>query len=395
MNAIITPEVNAVTAAFKIDAHKGSVDGRVSSQWFNRPDDQRFLSLDDLFQHTYNRAQRSVQRVIDTAKMRVIASTDDSDALSVDIEGEAVAPNHWSFGQLCSLVGAPAGYMRKLPAAIAGINLQHGINSVREENIKAYWNDDNLEMYAATGPDYGRIYDYELVSAVQKIAGNGTGDTRWKIPGMIDWANSMYNPFVDPTKDTTTLYASDRDVFMFLVDDTHPIEVGKLADGSPDLVFRGFYTWNSEVGSKTIGLSTFLLRGVCCNRNLWGVQDRSDIAIRHSKYVSHRLAAELEPALIEYSNAGTAGIITGINKAKAAVVAKTDDERIDFLGKRGFNKVAAQRVIDTVLKEEGKKPESIWDFVNGITASARSIHHQDARLDAERVAGKLMADATK
>jgi hypothetical protein len=26
-----------------------------------------------------------------------------------------------------------------------------------------------------------------------------------------------HNPFVDVTKDTTTLYASDRDVFLFLV----------------------------------------------------------------------------------------------------------------------------------------------------------------------------------
>ncbi|TIS52861.1 MAG: hypothetical protein E5X11_15470, partial [Mesorhizobium sp.] len=34
-----------------------------------------------------------------------------------------VAPTHWSFGQLASLVGAPATYLRQLPAALAGINL--------------------------------------------------------------------------------------------------------------------------------------------------------------------------------------------------------------------------------------------------------------------------------
>jgi hypothetical protein len=54
---------------------------------------------------------------------------------------------------------------------------------------------------------------------VQKIAGNGTGDTRWKIPGVLDWSTGVYNPCVDITKSTTTLYASDRDVFLFLVDD--------------------------------------------------------------------------------------------------------------------------------------------------------------------------------
>ena len=46
-----------------------------------------------------------------------------------------------------------------------------------------------------------------------KIAGNGVGDTRWKVPGILDWATMTHNPFVDITKDTTTLYASDQDVF--------------------------------------------------------------------------------------------------------------------------------------------------------------------------------------
>ena len=89
-----------------------------------------------------------------------------------------------------------------------------------------------------------------------KIAGNGVGDTMWKVPGVLDWATMTHNPFVDVTKDTTTLYASDRDVFLFLVDDTHPIEAGRLPNGDPDLYFRGFYCWNSEVGSKTLGIAS-------------------------------------------------------------------------------------------------------------------------------------------
>ena len=90
--------------------------------------------------------------------------------------------------------------------------------------------DGRVELRAVTGPDYGRIWDHELVAAVMKIAGNGTGDTRWKVPGVMDWSTMTHNPLVDVTKDTTTLYASDRDVFLFLVDDTNPIEAGKLPD---------------------------------------------------------------------------------------------------------------------------------------------------------------------
>ncbi|EFL87666.1 conserved hypothetical protein [Ahrensia sp. R2A130] len=32
---------------------------------------------------------------------------------------------------------------------------------------------------------------------------------------MLNWSRGVYNPNVDVTKDTTTLYASDRDVFNF------------------------------------------------------------------------------------------------------------------------------------------------------------------------------------
>ena len=48
------------------------------------------------------------------------------------------------------------------------------------------------------------------------------------------------------------------------------------------------------------------------------------------------------------------------------------------------------KIIETVLAEEGRPPESIFDFVQGITALARDRSHQDARLDMEGKAKKLL-----
>ena len=389
MNALSTVEQTAVTSAYKVDVSQGQLDGRVSSQWFNRPDDQRFLNLTDLATHVRARSEASVQTIVDVADIRVKASMNNPEKLALEYHGLEVEPTHWAFGQLSGLAGAPAGYLRKLPSAIAGINLQYGLTNLRSENAKMYY--DENQLHAATGVEYGRVHDYELVEAVQRIAGNGVGDTRWKIPGTIDWAKGMYNPFVDPTKDTTTLYASDRDVFMFLVDDTHPIEIGKLKNGDPDLVFRGFYVWNSEVGSKTLGISTFMLRGVCQNRNIWGQQDKHSLTIRHSKNAPQRFAAEVGPALVEYSNQSDLGIITSVQLAKQAIVAKNEDERLQFLGKSGFSAKQAKKIIDTVMLEEDKPAESVWDFVQGITAMARNVKHTDDRLKLEETAGKLMS----
>ena len=383
----------AANDGYKVDVSRGQRIGRVSSEWFNRPDDERFLSLDDLARRVRGRSERSRTRVIESALIHVEANRADPERLALMLPGadKPVAPTHWSFGQLASLVGAPAAYLRQLPAALAGINLQYGLTSHRAEQVKTMEIEDGrVELRAVTGPDYGRIFDHELVEAVQRIAGNGTGDTRWKVPGVLDWSTGVYNPRVDITKDTTTLYASDRDVFLFLVDDLNPIEAGRLPDGSPDLYFRGFYCWNSEVGAKTLGMASFYLRAVCQNRNLWGVEDFEEISIRHSKYAASRFAHEAAPALLNFANSSPMPFVNGIRTARERIVARTDEDRTDFLRKRGFSKAETGKIIDTVLAEEGRPPESIFDFVQGITAVARDKAHQDARLDLEGKAKKLL-----
>jgi len=199
-----------------------------------------------------------------------------------------------------------------------------------------------------------------------------------------------YNPFVDVSKDTTTLYASDRDVFLFLVDDTHPIEAGKLPNGEPDLYFRGFYCWNSEVGAKTLGMETFYLRAVCMNRNLWGVENFEEVKIRHSKFAANRFAYEAAPALEHFAESSPMRFISGIKAARERVVARKDEDREIFLRKRGFSKAETSKIVATVLNEEGRPPETIYDFVQGITAFARTKAHQDSRLDVESKARKLL-----
>ena len=383
-----------VTAAYKVDISRGERIGRVSSEWFSRPDDERYLSLSALHEAVRARSERATARTVETRALRVEASRDDAERLALTVPGRdaPISPTHWSFGQLCGLVGAPSTYMRQLPAPLAGINLQHGLLSHRAELVKTLEADDGrVELRAVTGPDYGRIWDHELVEAVMRIAGDGVRDTRWKVPGLLDWSTMTHNPFVEVTKDTTTLYASDRDVFLFLVDDAHPIEAGRLLNGDPDLYFRGFYCWNSEVGSKTLGIASFYLRAVCMNRNIWGAEGFEEISIRHSKFAGHRFAHQAAPALERFADSSPAAFVAGVRAAREAIVARGDEERESFLRKRGFSKPETEKIIATVLDEEGRPPESVFDFVQGITAMARNKPHQDARLELEGKAAKLLA----
>ena len=122
----------------------------MSSEWFSRPADERYLSLDELFTSVRGRAERSRTRIVESAAIKVEATRGNTDRLTLLLPGPEVpiAPTHWSFGQLAALVGAPAAYLRQLPARLAGINLQYGLTAHRAEQVKTLEADNGREEIA-------------------------------------------------------------------------------------------------------------------------------------------------------------------------------------------------------------------------------------------------------
>jgi hypothetical protein len=379
----------------KVDVGRGTVDSRLSNQWARRPDDQRFTTIDSLIGSLRARTAGTREDVVGVNGLRFDGAMD-SQRLSLKLETgdhDTMTPTHYAFGQLCSLLGAPARYLRPKSGFMAALNLADDLKQ-QSVNRKFFWSPEQGELRAVTGEDYGRIYDLEVAEAVRRIVGNGVDDTCWKVPGVMDWGSMSYNPYVDVSKDTTTLFASDRDVYMCFVDDTHPIEVGKLADGSPDLIFRGFIVQNSEVGSAALKVVTMWLRGVCCNRNLWGVEGLEQLTIRHSKLAKDRFVHQMEPQLQRYANSSAQSLIAGITAAKQALV--DEDKQTELLTKKlGFSANMAELIRSTSEREEGHPVTNTWDLINGITAVARTRPWQDERFAMEQQAGKLMDAVTK
>lgn len=394
-----TARPDLVAGGWKVDPRRGALDGRVSSEWWHRPEDERYLTLDDLHDAVLDRSAGSREQTVETKQVRVHASRDDLRGLTLTLPGEdddPVSPTHWSFGQLCSLVGTPTK-LRRYPAVITAPALQWDLINHRQELAKVMTTaDGRIELRAVTGPDYGRIWDHEVVESVRKVT-QASGGT-WKVPGTIDWRTLRYDPHTPVTKQSTTLYASDHDIFVFLVDDLHPIEIGKLPDGSPDVVCRGFYVWNSETGARSVGISSFFFRAACQNRCIWGQEGLETVTIRHSKFASDRFARDVTPALNRYANAGTDKFLSGIKAAQAATVAESgsegDEDRLGFLtDKAGLSAQDARKVVAAVLAEEGHPAVSVWDMIQGLTALARDKSHTDERIELERKAGKLLAKA--
>lgn len=349
---------------------------RAHKEWTNRPDDQRFLSMAELQAAVLQRREESFEIQTPVKEIGVVVRGEGEERdIAFEANGELLIPTNWSFGQVCNIAQAPAQYLQRIDPTLAAINLQYGLRNdpMRSNAMILAQRNGDTSIRCLTSPNYGRIWDSEVVDVVQRVNDDG----RWVIPS-ASYAHS------DPLR-ATTLYASDRDVFIFLVDPINTIEF------NGQQLFRGFYTWNSEVGDKTFGLCTFLYNYICDNRIIWGAENVKEVRVRHSWNAPGLFEKEGRRFLNDYASSKTKEIIDGITSAqrKALPVGK-DETVVDWLRVKGFTKGEAEGAVTRALLEEGKC-ETVWDVVQGLTAHAREIVYTDKRCDLETRAGKLMA----
>ena len=349
-----------------------------SNQWANRPDDERFLSLADLRDAVQARRLRSEERGVAFQHLEV--NTLGNDIVLQD-GFEDTRLTHWSFSQLARMAKAPAGYLRSLPAQLAVIPLSWSMDQNNYGDGKVLLDSPDATVAtertarALTSSKYGRIWDIDVVKALDVL-----DPDVWKVPA-ASYTSS------DP-KRATTLYASDRDVFIFLVNEDNAIEVP--GTNGEDRLYRGFFAWNSETGSKTFGLTTFMYRYVCDNRIVWGAEEVSELRIRHSSGAPHRFMREAQPFLENYLQAGTTQVVEQIEKAKEKEVAQSEDGVVKWLRGKGFTQGLATVAARKARQDDGN-PRSVWNLVQALTSQAQQTQHTDERVAIESKAGKLMA----
>lgn len=230
---------------------------QASNQWRTRPADQRFTSLTALNDHCQAMRRQSTGKVLSSRAIEVQPVEGTKDGLvAVGPNGSPANFTHFSFGQLAQRAGAPAGYLRDLPAPIAADCLNYGLKfhrDVEDIGVLLYKNGET-SLRAVTGPNYGRIWNSTITSALVDRFGDGING-HFRVPG-------EFGQRIDVTKDNTTLYASDRDMFVFLADEERRITVPNRRNGQAGSLARGFFVWNSEVGAATVrrGPVSFRLR---------------------------------------------------------------------------------------------------------------------------------------
>jgi len=356
-----------------------------SNQWATRPADQRFETLESLRASVHNRRLRS--RSLDVDRNDIVAESIGNDGFVINSKITACAPTHWAFGQLCQAsklngVSAPASYLRQLPAPLTVQCLNEGFRNGDREAHKfmtiASEDGGVNTLQAVTSTTYGRIWDADVVDAVQRVVDRSGG--------------KFFNPkaYVGAEQKPSGLYASDHDVFAFMIDG------GSLLDAGPRAQLnRGFIVWNSETGARTFGLMTFLFNQVCGNHIIWGASNVNKVLIRHTSGGPYRFDSEAAPQLKAYVEASAQPMLDTVQRAQKFMLPECKpgelDALLNLMGKSPskFTKSELTEAMRFAKAEEGDC-RSLWQLVQGFTAYARGFDFIDARVDLEKRAGALL-----
>jgi hypothetical protein len=357
-----------------------------NKQWASRPAEERFTSLHSMLAAA--EAQRAISRakVVSSRALRAVpvegATANDWGLVIEGPSGAQVAPTHWAFGQACSLAGAPAGYVRGLPAPLAADCLNWGLQVDRDIEdvgvlLTAAQGDTPAQLHAMTGPRYGRVWNSDVIRALIDQFGDGRSG-QWRVPG-------EFGQQVDITADNTTLFCGDRDMFIFLADEENRLELPNRRDGQTGQLARGFFVSNSQVGARALTVKTFLFDYVCSNRIVWGALELDEITIRHTASAPDRFIEQVQPALLNYAQSSAATVESSLRQAQAAKL----DKAGEFLAKR-FGPMVAKKIEAAHIAEEQRPIETLWDAATAVTAYAKAVPWQADRVELESQAGLIL-----
>lgn len=388
---------NVITADFsQIGKQAGTTDWSISGQWASRGPDERYTSLREMLAMMDLRSGMSNERNVLLGD--IIPRLTHEGSVGFEIEGEILEPTNYSFQQLGTEMKVPTGFFKSVLSEAPELVVQcleHGRRKLDrpDQEVQLYRSGTNLR--GVTGPKYGRIEDREIVRALDEATRES--GALWEVPTAFAMPGTPSFACVDPTKDQTTLYASDRDVCLFLVDQRNPIEAGFVTDPEtggrvPDVYSRGIIVRNGECGGVALSVSTFLYRWVCFNRSIREQKGFQKVSLPHRANVRDHFLKTMVPAMKSFVNGSAVGIADEIQRSKDAALVRDDDDCFTRLTTTfGFGPEVARTIMGRSLLEDARPIRSAFDMVQAMTAAARGIRQQDDRMKIERAAGDILA----
>jgi len=352
------------------------------TEYYRRPADERMESLAHLVETAQARKLASKEISWNAKDLAIQPAGDPKQhgALLLTSPRGLASLTPWSHGQLSRMVGAPASYIRSLPAGIAADALNYGLRATGTgtvANILAQKTDAGITARAVTSDTYGRLWEADLYKPIVDTF----GAQGWTTP---------------PTWDgkPAGAYMGDRDSFLIIVDGANngSIVTDPSLRGGDGRMFRGLMVRNSEVGHCAVSIERVLYQFICGNHMLWGAVIDKTYRRRHvGTRVLRDVLREVGQTAREWVNRPASADEALIRSLMTLELAQTQEACIDELRKMGATQADAEAAYRVCAEQFDASPRSYWGLSQGLTKTSQESGYQDERLTLDQLAAKLLA----
>lgn len=330
---------------------------KANRELFRRTPDECFDSLPDLVRYVQQQRQHSTDRW-HLPQLLVPQPGESRFSVQIGTDG-AFLMNDWSFTQFCHLAGVNKDTVNRLSPETA---VQVFRETLPTGNKPLQLLTSEQTVRSIHGVSYTRLWNGDLLAVLQ------------------DFATDFQPP--QTATGGTGLYAGEQDMFCFLIDPTGWTEIGGQAFAP------GFFVWNSEVGRRSVGISTFWFQAVCANHIVWDAVEITEFARKHTAGVHEALTGirrTLEQ-LVEKRDQRRQGFFLLMQKALSTTLSSDAEEVQKLLSRAGIQRALGKQALE-LAREQGTF--TVFAVVDALTRLAGQIRNAGERLEVDQKAASL------
>lgn len=326
---------------------------------YRRGPDERFSSLPELRAHC--RRQRELSSDRWHLPQNVLTEVCDERLQAVIGTDGSFLMNDWSFSQLCGLARVSKETVNKLrPETVTEVfrdtlpSGQKPLQILTRNNV----------VRSIHGTAYTRLWNSDLLDIVQEFA------TDFTPPQTADGGG-------------TGLYAGEQDMFVFLIDATGWAEIDGQAFAP------GCFLWNSEVGRRSVGISTFWFQAICANHIVWDATNVAEFSRKHTANVHDALShiRQTLEQLVSRRDERRDGFARVIEAAMREQLGRDADDALKLLAKHGIPRALAREALESA-GQQGRL--TIFSVVDALTRLAGQLAFAGNRLELDQSAATLL-----
>ena len=154
----------------------------------------------------------------------------------------------------------------------------------------------------------------------------------------------------------------------------------------------GFFVWNSEVGSRSVGIQTFWFQAVCQNHIVWDAVEVVDFSRKHTANVHESLAEvrRILAELVKKRDARRDGFAKVVANAMTAKLGDDAEEVKKVLAQHGISRTVVKEAL-RIAERQGAF--TVFSLVDALTRISQQLPYAGQRTDIDERAASLLAIA--